>query len=877
MPVLAPFTQPAWPLLDYAICWAAGPNQSPVQNYWSDVTGRTEGTVQVTRGKIYELDQVQPGQATLSLRNDDSVFDPDNSGSPFWPQVLPYRLARIRAQLPGTVNLLTADQATAFYASKGSGGAGSTLPQWVGSITGSTVTVGTNAGPPSFNYYQVSAAAAFETVAFFGFSVAPGQVYTGQCEANCSTGVTAEIALRFVDVNGNVIATTGGGTTTSAGGAIITVTATAPANAAGGYLYVQNNAAVAGGAVFNVWNVQLEANSAASAWVQPGTWYSLFTGYVERWPESWTSGGAYGTVDLTLVDYFAFLAQRPMLDPFTMDLLALSPNFLYPLNETQGASVFQDVTGKRGPASPVAPGAGYTGPSVAPGDSLTSQDNNPQGSNTGALTGAFLGGAGPTLMTSMFIDTTGPEYGGAVAIPADPTTGMVGPPASGGWTRIIAARVRGVAMNNFSPTLWDYAWGSQRLSGGADPFSIYLNGYLVMGAAVASASDVGPNGQSPDYGTFPGLLQAKMAKYNSSNQLVWTDEDWHLYGVSVSSDGKTADCWCDGSQQPFSYTSTTSIRPPVGGFDGSNFDYIGAAAGQQGAPIWNFQGDIAFACELPFAVSAAQWAALYQVWRNAWGTNSQHTETSDQRYARILAWAGYTGPSSVQAGASVDYGPATDVAGKAALTALQTVVDTEAGQHFVAADGTIVFQARTNRYNPASTLAFGENAGEVPYQSAQFDFDPTRVANDIQITGTFGRAVYTASDATSQNDYGQIGLQRDVNSLDPNELQDAADYLAYQNAQPATRLEQLPVDVGSNPALWANLLPLDLGACVTVNRRPPAGTTKQVVGFLEQIVWQLADDRTCTWTAQISPAARHYFAQFDSATYGAFDSMVFGY
>lgn len=845
MPVMAPFTQPAWPLLDYAICWAAGPNQSPVQNYWSDVTGRTEGTVQVTRGKIYELDQVQPGQATLSLRNDDSVFDPDNSGSPFWPQVLPYRLARIRAQLPVTVNLLTADQATAFYASKGSGGAGSTLPQWVGSVTGSTVTIGYNG---TLNYYQVPAANAFETVAFFGFSVKPGQVYTGQCEANCSTGVTAEIALRWVDVNGNQISAVGGGTTTSASGAVITVTATAPSNAAGAVLYVQNNAAVAGGAVFNVWNVQLEAAASASAWVQPGTWYSLFTGYVERWPESWSSGGAYGTVDLTLVDYFAFLAQRPMLDPFTMDLLALSPNFLYQLNEANGATTFVDASGNRAAATLVQTNVLGT---INPGQTPAAADNAPQGADFGvALTGTFLGAAGPVL-GSAATDAAATYIG----IPPN-SAGVVGPPRSGGFTRLCACRFTGMVS------------GASAQPGGFFEAETPAGTVAEYGFWAAFNGDFYLDAYAND-GTnsmllhLPGLGPIAQLAGVAPNQYVQiTDQDWHLIGMSLSADGKTLTGWCD-SAAAATMVSGTALN--IGEAYNVQFDLIAGDATY-------FVGQVAHVTEFGFVLTVAQWQSLASCWRNG-----HAGERSDQRYARILAWAGYTGPSSVQAGSSVDYGPATDVAGKSALSALQTVVDTEAGQHFVAADGTIVFQARTNRYNPASTLAFGENSGEVPYQSAQFDFDPTRVANDIQITGTFGRSMYRVIDTSSQNDYGQFGLQRDVNSLDPNELQDAAEYLAYQNAQPATRLEQLPVDVGSNPALWANLLPLDLGACVTVNRRPPAGTTKQVVGFLEQIVWQLADDRTCTWTAQISPAARHYFAQFDSTTYGAFDSMVFGY
>jgi hypothetical protein len=56
----------------------------------------------VTRGKEYELDQVQPGEMEFTLRNDDGAFDPTNASSPFYPQVLSYRLCRLRAQYPPT-------------------------------------------------------------------------------------------------------------------------------------------------------------------------------------------------------------------------------------------------------------------------------------------------------------------------------------------------------------------------------------------------------------------------------------------------------------------------------------------------------------------------------------------------------------------------------------------------------------------------------------------------------------------------------------------------------------------------------------------------------------------------------------------------------
>ena len=791
-----------WPLLDYAICWTAGPSQSPVQSYWCSLSGRTEGSTTVRRGKQYELDQVQPGEMTLTLRNDDGVFDPTNTLSPFYPQVIPYRLIRLRAQYPATVNLLTATQATTLYSE----------------TAGQTVTIN-------------------------GFSIAPGLAYTAQALIT-ATGGTPTLTLAWINVAGSVISTV-----TATGTGTVTVTGTAPATAVGAYLQVS----MATGTSYTVTDVQIEQNSTASAFVTPGTWYSLFTGYVERWPQSWSSGGNYGTVALDCVDLCGFLANVPLSYPAYQELLAMGPSWFFPLDDSPaatGITAFNDAAGKFRPAQIITSGAGFgaTAAPVTPATTLTSSGGYlPLG-----IPGPVLGFAQPTATQSYL---TGVDLTGGGANPAGP--------AGSTWTRVIAFRAPNAGAGSVGgvPTLWSTQTQAS---------------WLTTGAAITASGVYDSNGNFKTLTINWYSADANVGALAPFVNASLSDGGWHLL-VFCQNGNNAVLGWLDGVALNNAATTIPSpswVWDIVGGPQ-TNHDGITSNANA-------LLGDIAFVAHLPFVVSSTQASKLYEAFRYAWEWNTSNAESSGTRYARILGWIGYTGPTRIDTGSSVDYGPATDVQGGTnptyALQALQNVVATEYGQHYVAADGTIVFQGRSDRYNPTSVATFGEHTGEIPYTGAKMDFDPTRVANQIEVDAQYGNAPYYATDATSQSNYGQVGLQWTANSLSPEELQDGAEYLLYQNKQPFQRLEALPVDVGANPSLWASLLPLDLGAAVTVNRRPSAAPADSQVGFVEQISWSIDDQRKVSWTAQVSNAANHYFGKLDDATYGKFDStLIFGF
>ena len=849
---------PNWPLVDEAVSFQSGPNSPAPFPYWCSVIGRTEGQWTSRRGRQYEVDQVQAGTVTSTLRNDDAAFDPSNTSSPFYPQVTPWRGYRRRMQLPATVNLLTADQATVFYASKGAY-SGSTLPQWVGTITGSAISIHANG---SSNYYAVTVPASrnFETVAFYGFSVTPGQAYTGQCGANCSTGVTAQVALRFVDVNGNTLTQTLGGSTTSATGAVITVTATAPSNAAGGYLYVQNTTAAASAGQFNVWNVQVEANASASAWAQPGTWYDIFTGFVERWPQSWTDGGTYGVSQLTCVDAIAYLSQRRLRSPAYMEALAMGPSWLYPLDEGSNAAKAVDLTHQQPPV-PLAwtasheyggTGAATTIQTLAFGADLslaTGETGWVPGGIGGPCLQATSTGGNPPVWTYQYLDMTG---GGQRA--AGPVTSK--------WTRVFAfyAPVT-AAFANSGLNLFKFGTS-------AYPGYPYVRGEIGYDS----------NGN-------PGNLVISAADTSNIKEQGWNlTEGWHLLAVGMDFTTNTLSTWLDGVPGTVLNNPATTIA--LGEF---SFDYLAADDYTYGPGNTKY----AFYCEFPWLFSNSDATRIYSAVR--YGGSGSGTASSGTRYADILRWAQWAGESAVDTyttGECNTYGPSTDLLasvsepGTDGVSACQTVVDTDDGEQFVDRSGVVTFHARRWRFNQTvPAVTFGDGTGEIPYTDCSFGLDPTRLANDAAITQTSTQTTVTVLDTASIAAYGDVQLQRHVNDTNTESLDDMAQYLATHYATPVQRLETLRIEPATytvngapSTAAWQACLSLELGTPVAINRRPPGVPTIGFTGFVEQINWTMDDQGRAVCELQVSPNYGKQFWQLDSPVFSVLGtSTICGY
>jgi hypothetical protein len=823
---------PNWPTLFAEADFAANPfYASSLPQIYTDLTPRLYQSWSVHRGRQFELDQIQPAEWSGQWRNRDGALDPSNASSPLSPYVLPYRGYRVRAQYPSSINLLTGDVAT--------GGEYTPLPVGtpLGSVTSHYNTPVATASSSAWQGTQVwdvlvnsgTAGSALITVGPVPIQVGQtGLPYTPSMyirSATTSANPTIRPFLTWLGVSGSTISTTTVATVNLTGSptgiwVLVSVPDVVPAGAVAAQFGVTLTSAPAGSWDFQADGIQFEQNASASVFSFPGTNYPIYAGLVERYPQSWTNQGTYGLVVPIGVDAMAPLSQNLLQEAFIMDVAASGPAWFYPLNDATGSTTFVEQAGRY-------PAAGTYSSSVGAG-TLT------VGNSITATTtaGKFLGTNGPVAT----INNPNPNQGTVIDLSA---AGIVSAPSTGAWTRMIAFRYTGPAVG--TPVLAAYTPGVSPFAAG-----YYSNMYLEI--EVSSGTN----------------MVVAVSFYNAAGQLlglahttVINDGNWHLAFVQMSADGKTISLWVDGTS-----TSTTgandmhptlAINESVGGDEYKFSSVVGP-----GQATW--VGDVALYAQWNSALTGTQMLNLYTSWRSAWQGDS-----TDARYSRILGWAGYTGPSSIAFGSTTSLGPATDVSGSDALTCLSNVVDTEAGRHFVAADGTMTFQSRKTQFaNTTPKWTFGENAGEIPYVNLTFDFDPTHLSNNVTVTQTSTNQLFYAVDPVSQSEYGPRTLTRNSQATSVTEVQQSAFFWLAKYAQPALRVAAIRIDAGSNGALFPSVLAFEIGQRVRINRRDAAGLRPTITtdGYIEQVTHTADSSNSWLVDLEISPAPANAYGVF---------------
>lgn len=819
-----------WPTIEdgWGAFWNANGGDSPLDRY-VEITDRTRGSVGTSRGRQYETDQVRSGEANLTLANTDAALDPMNASGPWYGNIQPYQPYRRRAQWPPTRNLL--DQVHATGGGIGgyslgtipSGSAGADIFSTTDSSGGSFVASASAWAGGTVMQFSVpsGSASAARPCHTPRFSVIPGQAYTVQLrvrDVTASTSLSVQAFLGWYTAGGGGAPTsfsygspaslTG---STTAGWTTITVTATAPTNAAGIDVGVALASSAAATCSLQVDGWQLEKGSVASSWTCPGVWNPVYAGFVERWSSSWDMSGTYGLVQPSAVDAFSLLSQKQLSDPLTQEINNNNPRFLFKLDDPAGSTSVTDWTGTY-PAPQLAVGK-YGAGSLTFGNAITATDS----------TGTYAGSTGSVARISNPNPGTG-TLSGSTFLKLG-SAGILGP-ATAAWTRILAFRYTGPNPPAVAAYMWT-AMDTKRAAGSPSGSQVYL----VIDSSGHLAFDLA--------GPSSGLTAMAAGAVNVC------DGDWHLACFGHDAANSNGFIALDGVVNGYSvgaqYQPTGIAGDSLGG-------WVDITNG--GGTTFNFKGDISFAGEFPTLLGATAVANLYAAWRS-----SCAGESTDARYSRILRYSGYTGPSSVQTGLTTSMGPAA-IDGQDTVSALQAVVDTESGEHFVDRAGNVIFRSRSYRYN-ASTPAyvFGENTagGEWPYEDIALDYDSTHLSNQVTVTQESTSQAFYAQDDTSATDFFPRTMTRTVNSSSALECQDAANYLLSRYKQPATRVSSIKLHPSANPAMWPVCLALELGTRVRVMRRAPNVQATQVECFVENIAWDFSDGEAFQ-TLQCSPA-----------------------
>ncbi|MCZ1006325.1 LamG domain-containing protein [Streptomyces lydicus] len=840
----------SWPRLLLQVAWTSGGNAS-ASNHWYTLTKRIRGSWKAApSGRQYETDSVQSGTASFVLDNLDGALDPDNTASPFYPYVLPYRRLRLVLQTAATRNLLyywvaNGTQTTAMAATAGTIDVVTGLSTSPSGLTTAGTWALPNATASGAVYGLSGAAASWLTNDCEGTTVTPGASYAAGVEMQLAPGgmssLSMQLRIGWYDLSGTLLSTTTGINTaiTTSWSGRLTAAGTAPASAEFAIISVATTAATTAATTVRVTGWQLEQGSAATAWTGAGDWFQIWQGFAESWVQRYERGGKYGLVEVAGVDGLAPLSQLTLQDVMPQYLASIAPanqQYVYDLAAPgaspiiNGGSAFLPISGT------AATGAGLdvVGANIAYGTSITSTTDQ----------GKLWNVDGPvTTLLSNQASALGNSAGATYLQPWDGTDRLTLPAA--GWTRMICFRTTatpGTGGRFTQAALWA-STGPGFISATGDQ-SGALMGIYSTGRTVAKVQNAAGAG----------------VYYNGSVSVC--DGNWHCAALTLSADGKTVHMVVDG-------VINTSTAASSMGSSTYTVDAVGAllTTNGSGENTQPFNGDIAWYAQWNTEVDLLSLNVLTRGFAGGW---AQDAITS--RIDRLLALAqfhpGSQLPGGTYYGSSGTLG-GTTLNGRTALDAIQQAADTEGGQFVMDRYGTPTLYGHLWRWIQSVPQAiFGENnaAGEIPYQEdVTFAQDPARLFNDVQVTvegaldATDSNTLQRVTDTASQSAYFPQSMTRSINSASVTTGLSIAEYLLSQYKDPHTRLGGLTVDLGSAPGRIPTIAALGFGTLVRVMRRPALAPAKQLDCFVEQIEWSGSEDDQLQVHMQMSPASQYTY------------------
>lgn len=198
------------PQVWHQLCFNADPNDTSAVPVWVDYTALVRKIGLNRRGALYELAQSQAAQPPIMWRDPDEILNPDNTESPQYPFVQPYRQVLSQAMWPNPeaagglgadVNLLNSDRwkpnnDVAADPSFESYANGATLPGWLTAV-GATVPTVTTTNPQQGTKSLTYAVTSSTTRQGVSWDVAcvPGQEYTSSAYVRQSSASTQALLV----------------------------------------------------------------------------------------------------------------------------------------------------------------------------------------------------------------------------------------------------------------------------------------------------------------------------------------------------------------------------------------------------------------------------------------------------------------------------------------------------------------------------------------------------------------------------------------------------------------------------------------------------------------------------------------------------------
>jgi hypothetical protein len=340
-------------------------------------------------------------------------------------------------------------------------------------------------------------------------------------------------------------------------------------------------------------------------------------------------------------------------------------------------------------------------------------------------------------------------------------------------------------------------------TGAAPPTNVFTLEMVVRASALPSVSSNLIATRTTTGGADSSIVVSSAGQLTVTIGGTWSDAATlaanTTYHLAVTTDGTTARVYVNGVE---SAAGSRSANPAAPG----NLLLVGPA----GDTIAGVFDEIAI---YDTALSAARIAAHASAVTTPWDG-----DLPGPRIDRVLDAVGYTGGSDIDTGMTTLQSAELNMS---ALEHVQKVAETEFGNLYVTADGTLRFEDRESAVNQPVVATFSDApGGDLPITFSDPEISDEHIRNNVTVSRLEGVA-QTVRDAMSIaayqiSSYTRDGLYHD-NDAHSRYL---AQFILAGYKDPVERVSQMAVNPYSDDTLWPVILSLELTDRVVLNETP---------------------------------------------------------